>query len=58
MKAWIEVNPQMFLPFPYAGMDFRGDPNMGLPLVMLGGQQVHFLCFLHLYEYVCAYVFC
>ena len=29
-EAWFEANPQMFLMFPYAGMDFRGDPYMGL----------------------------
>lgn len=29
-EAWFEANPQMFLPYPYAGMDFQGDLDMGL----------------------------
>ena len=29
-EAWFEVNPQMFLSFPYVGMDFRGDLDIGL----------------------------
>ena len=30
-EAWFKVNPEMFFPFPYAGMDFRGDADMHLP---------------------------
>ena len=30
IEAWFEANPQMFLSFPYVGMNFHGDPNMGL----------------------------
>ena len=56
-KAWFEVNPQMFLPFQYAEMDFRGDPEMGLPPGYAWGPAGMFLCFKHLFEYICFYVF-
>ena len=32
VKAWFGSNPQLFLELLYAGVDFQGDPNMGLPL--------------------------
>ena len=32
IEAWLESNPYIFLPFPYVGMDFRGDPDMGIPI--------------------------
>ena len=56
-EAWFEANPQMFLPFPYAGMDFQGDLDMGLPTRYAWGPAGMSLCFFHLLEYLCLYVY-
>ena len=37
IEAWFEANLQMFLPYPYAGMDFEGDPDIGLPFGYVWG---------------------
>ena len=47
----------MFLPFPYAGMEFRGDPEMGLPTRYTWGPLGTPLRFLHLFEYLFLYVY-
>ena len=31
MEAWFEANLHIFFPYPYAGMDFQVDPDIGLP---------------------------
>ena len=58
MEAWFKDNPQMFLSFPYVGMDFRGDREMGLPTGYAWEKVGMFLCFiLHLLEYYILYVY-
>ena len=56
-EAWFEANPQIFLPLPYVGMDFQGDPDMGLPTIYSWGPTGMSLCFLHLLEYLRLYVY-
>ena len=36
-EAKFEANPQMFFPYLYAGMDFQGDPDIGLPFGYVWG---------------------
>ena len=55
-EAWFDVNLHMFLPFPYAGMDFQGDLGMGPLCGYEWGLTCTFFFFLHLFEYICAYV--
>ena len=57
-EACFEANPQMFLPFPYAGMDFCGNPKTGLPPGYVWGLVVclYFICiYLSIYVYKCIY---
>ena len=57
-KAWFEANPHMFLPYLYARMDFQGEPDMGLPFGYVWGPVgMLYMFFLHLFEYVCTYMF-
>ena len=54
MEAWFEANPQMFLSFHYAEMEFRGDSDMGLPAGYAWGLAGMFLCFIiPLLKYLC-----
>ena len=48
MEAWFEANMQMFRPYPYAGMDFQGDPDIGLPFGYVWGPAG--MCYF--YEFV------
>lgn len=52
-KAWFEAYPQIFLSFPYVGMDFEGEPNMCLAGGYAWGSKGMFLCLLNLLEYLC-----
>lgn len=54
-EAWFKVNPQMFLSFPYAGMDFHGDPDMGLPFGYAWGP-IGMFCYVFCI-YLSTYVF-
>lgn len=56
-EPWFEANPQIFLPFPYATMEFQGDQDMGLPAGYAFGQPRMSFCFLHLLYYLCLYVY-
>ena len=39
-KAQFEANPKMIFPYPYMGMDFQGDPDIGLPFGYVWGPAV------------------
>ena len=57
-ESWFEPKPQMFLPFPYAGMDFCGNPKTGLPPGYVWGLVVYLYVFcisLSIYVYKCIY---
>jgi len=47
------MNPHLILDYPYHGVDFRGDPDIGLPPGATWGRSG--ICFLVLYSYT--YVF-
>ena len=49
-KAWFEANPQMFFPYPYAGMDFQGDPDIGLPFGYVWGPAT--MCYIFAFTQV------
>ena len=48
----------MFFPYPYMGMDFQGDPDIGLPFGYVWGPAGMCYILLHLFESLCTYVFC
>lgn len=37
MEVWFEANLQVFFPYPYTGMDFQGDLDIGLPFDYVWG---------------------